>query len=91
MDFKKLDTRFKQFGGFRLLREYAQLGVLGVGVKAFFRCLAKGTSFKGIYPQILKKVEPFLERKYAPVAQALKNRSGQTCLKHDRSRIIWFC
>ena len=91
MDFKKLDKRFKQFGGFRLLREYARLGVLGVGMKSFFRCWAKGTSFKGIYPQILKKVEPFLERKYAPVVQAFKNRSGQTCLKHDRSRIIWFC
>lgn len=91
MDFKKLDKRFKQFGGFRLLREYARLGVLGVGMKAFFRCWAKGTSFKGIYPQILKKVEPFLERKYAPVVEAFKNRSGQTSLKHDRSRIIWFC
>ena len=91
MDFKKLITRFKQFGGFRLLREYARIGALWIGVKAFFRCLAKRTSFKGIYPQILKKVEPFLERKYTPVAQSFKNRSGRADLGQRRSRIIWFC
>lgn len=71
--------------------EYARIGALWIGVKAFFRCLATRASFKRIYPQILNKVEPFLERKYAPVAQSFKNSSGHSGLEHRRSRIIWFC
>lgn len=51
----------------------------------------KKKSFKTIYPEILRKVEPFLEARYDGV---LKDRSTyyQTQqLEHHRSRFIWFC
>ena len=91
MEFKKLTSRFRQFGGLRLVREYAKLGVLGIGVKAFFRCLVKRESFKGIYPEILKKVEPFLEQKYAPVVQEFKKSSSSSRFEHKRNKVVWFC
>lgn len=66
MDFKKLITRFRQFGGFRLVWQYAKLGALWPAIKAGVRCLVKGQSFKGIYPEVLKKVEPFLVERCDP-------------------------
>ena len=90
MDFEKLSTRFRQFGGFRLLWEYAKLGVLWIGGKAFFRCLVKRKSFKQIYPAILQKLEPFLEQKYAPVVSKCKIKVSSE-LEHKRNKVIWFC
>lgn len=83
MDFNKLIIRYKQFGGFRLLEEYAKIGALVPAVKAGLRCLVKKQSFKQIYPAVLKKVEPFLERKYAPVVSSR--------LEHKGSKVVWFC
>lgn len=90
MDFNKLATRFKQFGGFRLVVEYAKLGVIGAVAKGFFRCLVKRQSFKQIYPEVLWRMEPFLIDKYAPVVSSFKLQvSGD--LEHKRSKLIWFC
>lgn len=72
MDFKKLITRFRQFGGMRLVCQYAQLGALWPAVKAGVRCLVKGQSFKGIYPEVLSKIEPYLVRRYAPILRSKK-------------------
>lgn len=101
MDFKKLIIRYNQFGGFRLVIEYAKLGVLGTIVKGFFRCLAKRQSFKGIYPEVLKKVEPFLTERYAPFVQEFKVQANTNCTNDTNNKVsrirelekrpIWFC
>lgn len=46
------------------MREYAKLGAFWPAMKAGVRCLVKGQSFKGIYPVVQKRVEPFLMEKY---------------------------
>lgn len=38
MDFDKLTARYRQFGGMRLIWQYAKIGVLPVVVKAFVKC-----------------------------------------------------
>ena len=91
MDFKKLIIRYNQFGGFRLVIEYAKLGVLGTIVKGFFRCLVRRQSFKQIYPDVLRKIEPYLIKRYSPIVQEFKKRSSSLSLEHKRSKIIWFC
>ena len=81
--------------------EYTKLGVLGTVARGFFRCLVKRQSFKAIYPDVLKRVEPFLTERYAPVVQEFKKFyvQGQ---EFENSRIdastgsatkkpIWFC
>ena len=90
MEYSKLFLRYKQFGGFRLVIEYAKLGVLGTVAKGFFRCLVKWQSFKQIYPSVLRRVEPFLIDKYAPVVSRFKLYVSGS-LEQKRSKIIWFC
>ena len=72
MDYHKLASRYKQFGGFRLVIEYAKQGALWSAVKASVKCLLKRQSFKGIYPEVLKRVEPFLVQKYGSRVQKFK-------------------
>lgn len=91
MDFHKFLTRFRQFGGFRLVCEYAKIGVLSAGVKAVFRCLVKGQPFKSIYPEILKKVEPYLAKRYSGVLIEKGSYYSAQKVEHKQSNIIWFC
>ena len=104
MDYFKLITRYKQFGGYRLVIEYARLGVLGTAVKGFFWCLVKRQSFKLIYPAVLRKIEPYLIERYSPIVQEFKNSRVQdqefensrinltnTDSTNQTDRPIWFC
>lgn len=95
MDFMKLITRFRQFGGMRLVWEYAKLGALWPAIKAGVRCLVKGQSFKGIYPEVLKRVEPFLMEKYGTqipqIAQKIKANTDVSTGSATEKRPIWFC
>lgn len=95
MDFRKLITRYRQFGGFRLVREYAKLGAFWPAMKAGVRCLVKGQSFKGIYPVVLKRVEPFLMEKYGTqipqIAQKIKANTDASTGSATEKRPIWFC
>jgi len=91
MDFYKLISRYKQFGGFRLVIEYAKLGALWPAIKAGVRCLMKSQSFKGIYPEVLRKVEPFLVQKYGSKVQEFKKFNSSKELKHEHPKVIWWC
>lgn len=91
MDFYKLITRFRQFGGLRLLEEYAKLGVVCTGIKAFFKCAVKRQSFKSIYPVILQRVEPFLVNKYKPLLRSRMEFYTEKEFGHLHPKIIWFC
>ena len=88
----------------RLVWQYAKLGALWPAVKAGVRCLVKGQSFKGIYPEVLKKVEPFLVERYAPLVSGFKfqvsregaNTDASTASTASTSSVsgsatIWFC
>ena len=46
MDFQNLINRYKQFGGFRLVREYARLGAVPTVLKGLWRFTVKGAWFK---------------------------------------------
>ena len=90
MDIHKLLTRYRQFGGFRLVIEYAKLGVLWPAITAGIRCMFKRQSFKQIYPVVLNRVEPFLIQKYCSREQELQELRSLS-LEHKKSKIIWFC
>ena len=81
MDFKKLITRYRQFGGFRLVVEYAKLGALFPAIKAGFTCVIKRQSFKAIYPEVLKRVEPRLVTKYSHIVEEFKSSSTSEATK----------
>ena len=73
MDYHKLASRYKQFGGFGLVIEYAKHGALWPAIMAGARCLVKRQSFKAIYPEVLSKIEPFLIQKYGSRVQEFKS------------------
>lgn len=91
MDLKKLITRYKQFGGAKLVWQYAKLGALWPAVKAGVRCLLRRQSFKGIYPEVLRKIEPYLVKRYAQVLQSKKEEVRCKSYKEDHPKIIWWC
>ena len=91
MDSKKLVFRYRQFGGFHLVREYVRLGVMPLVLKGFCRCVLERTSFKSIYPPLVKRIEPFLEKKYEPILYDRKEYyKGQKQMR-QRNNVIWFC
>ena len=91
MDYRILKVRFRQFGGMRLLRQYARIGVLWTGIKALFHCIVKRKSFKTIYSELLTKVEPFLVRRYKSVMIERKAFYHGQGLEQKKAKIIWFC
>ena len=94
MDLKKLTTRFQQFGGMRLVWQYAKLGIIPIIVRGFFRCLKKRQSFKAIYPGVLNRVEPFIVEKYGSRIQSSRSRIGELenyLLAHEHPKVIWWC
>ena len=82
MDFKKLTSRYKQFGGFHLVREYVRLGVMPSVLTGLFRCLYKRQSFKTIYPAVLRKIEPILIEQYENILRCKKEEIRGKALKH---------
>lgn len=91
MDIGKLISRYKQFGGLRLVWQYTKLGVLPVVIKGVVRCLVKRQSFKAIYPEALKCVEPMLIAKYGSKVQEFKKFNGSRKLPHEHPKVIWWC
>ena len=87
MDFRKLTTRYNQFGGMRLIWEYEKVGVLPVVVKGFVKCIVKRKSFKAIYPKVLKLVEPFLIERF----QVSGFKIHVSDLPHEHPKVIWWC
>ena len=63
-DFDRLIARFKQFGGMRLVWQYAKMGVLWVGIKEIIRCILHGRSLKAVYPVVTKLVDQELVNQY---------------------------
>ena len=80
MDLKKLITRYKQFGGAKLVWQYAKLGAVPTVLKGLWRFTVKGSWFKvgvfqcskGLYGEVIRQVEPFLIQKYGSKVQEFK-------------------
>ena len=91
MDFHKLTTRFRQFGGMRLVLQYAKLGALAAIVKGIVSCVVKRHSYQFIYPEVLKRIEPMLIAKYGSRVQEFKKFNGSRKRGHEHPKVIWWC
>lgn len=99
MDFRKLIIRYNQFGGFRLVIEYAKLGAVPTVLKGLWRLTVKGSWFKvgvfqcckGLYGEVIRRVEPFLVRKYGSKVQEFKKFNSSRELMHEHPKVIWWC
>ena len=87
-DLDRLIVRFRQFGGMRLVWEYAKMGVLWVGVKEVVRCAIKGRSFKSVYPVVTRLIDEELVSKYETELALLRNASDA---RYENENRVWFC
>ena len=94
-DFDKFKKRFVQFGGWRLILQYARMGVLWTGVKALIRCVVSGKSFKAAYPAVTERVDEILIERYRHILDENKDRFSKANPNSGKrresavSRIIW--
>lgn len=99
MDFHKLITRYKQFGGAKLVWQYVKLGAVPTVLKGLWRFTVKGSWFKvgvfqcckGLYGEIIRIVEPFLVDRYGHIVQEFKKFNSSRELKHEHPKVIWWC
>ena len=97
IDFDRFKLRFRQFGGWRLVWQYARMGVLWTGVCALIRCAIHGKSLKAAYPTITQKVDDILIARYRHILDENKARGAQGYFcENDEEfcqmvpKIIWF-
>ncbi len=96
--FPLLKTRYTQLGGMRLVRQYAKMGLLWPAAKTVLRHPFSKQTYKQVYLDTVRKVEPMLVKEYRPVMREIVERvsaastgSATTRLEHKRSKKIWFC
>ena len=92
VDFDRMITRFRQFGGWRLVWQYVRMGVLWTGVCALIRCALKGRSLKAAYPVMTEKVDGILIRQYRYILDEMKVRDAEDQTPNDTGvpKIVWF-
>ena len=81
-DFDRLIARFRQFGGMRLVWQYAKMGVLWIGVKEAIRCIVHGRSLKAVYPVVTKLVDEELITSY----ETLRYEDETLCYEDETLR-----
>lgn len=90
-DFNILKRRFREFGGWRLVKEYAKLGIVPVVVKTFCRCVIRRESLRAIYPAIRERVCPMLVAKYKHIIGESKARYDAETYPHEHPKVVWWC
>lgn len=88
-DFDRLIARFWEFGGWRLVWQYAKMGVLWVAVKELIRCALTGRSVKTVYPVVTKRIAPLLSPLQGDAPTNLQD--GVLPLKGGARGGLWFC
>ena len=91
LDLSILHRRFREFGGWRLVKEYAGLGLIPAIVKNFCRCILKGQSLKAIYPEVRRKVCPMLVSRYKHIIAESRQKYETMELPHEHPRVVWWC
>ncbi|MBR5033734.1 MAG: capsular polysaccharide synthesis protein [Bacteroidales bacterium] len=88
-----LKTRYTQLGGLRLVRQYAKMGLLWPAAKMVLRHPFSKQTYKQVYLDTVRKVEPMLVKEYRPVMKEIveRVRNEASALEHKRNKIIWFC
>lgn len=88
-----LKTRYTQLGGLRVVRQYAKMGLLWPAAKTVLLHPFSKQTYKQVYLDTVRKVEPILVKEYRPVMKEIAEqvRNEASALEHKRNKIIWFC
>lgn len=91
-DIKRFWIRFWEFGGFRLLREYARMGLVSPLVGALGQCAWRRRPIKNAYSVIFSVVEKELAERYGHILREAVLASRQREKEEGKvPPIIWTC
>ena len=91
MDYQKLLSRLRHFGGFRLLWSYIRIGVGRVVIKEGLRLLLGRTSRDEAYSNIRIVVNQKLQARYVVFLRERKSHYDGQEVKQKRSSKVWTC
>lgn len=89
LEYKKAVFRFKQFGGFRMIKAYARLGLLPFFIKEVIKVVFSKRPLKDAYPGVSLKVAPILDRQYRPLLKELAAKYENMQLEHKKNDTIF--
>ena len=82
---------YRKFGGLRVIRYYAKMGLLWPVAKVVLSNPFNRRSYKKAYSVVLNRVEPFLTEQYAPLMKERRDYYATQLLEHKLSNLVWFC
>ena len=91
LEYKKAIFRWKQFGGWRMIKAYVRLGLLPVLLKEIISVVFSKRPLKTAYPAVSKRVEPILREQYGPLLKELKRKYENMFLSHKKNDTIYSC
>ena len=86
----RIFRRIEQFGGWRLLKGYASLGVLGKVIFAIFPRIL-WMPYNEVHSNVLRIVAPALKDKYRLILKCVIERYGTTTASSEKSNLVWVC
>ena len=87
----RITSLFQKFGGFRLIKAYASLGVLGKVIKECSVGLIRRRPVKQIYYSYQPQILSVLRGQYLSFMLEKLTENSNKSLPHNRSNIVWFC
>lgn len=82
---------FRKFGGWRLVKTYARLGILRTVCKECLKGILKRKSADSIYYAYQPNIIQALQKQYEPIMRERLLAYEKADLSHKRSNIVWFC
>ena len=84
-------SRYKQFGGMRVVCHYARMGALKPLVKGIIKNPFSRQAYLSAYQDAARVVGRHLMVQYAPLMKERREYYAQQHLEHEKHKIIWFC
>lgn len=91
LNYRKLNARFRQFGGIRLLWAYLREGLLAIVLRMSISVVMRRKSRDEAYAVIRQKVNRKLQKQYAPFIKERKDFYDHQEVKHLHSKKVWVC
>ena len=90
MNLSKIVFRFRQFGGWRLVRAYLRKGVFPIMLKEVWRVSIHRRPLKEAYPKIRGFVSPILKKEYEPLLYELVSKYKNVEFERKSNDVVWF-
>lgn len=87
--FGKLWFRYRQFGGWRLVREYWRMGLVWLVAKSIVKCAVESKPFKTIYSDVTARVDGRLKERYGTMVNEPVDELSY--IESSSERKVWFC